>query len=77
MAETTAYEEVFHYLRDNQYPDIFTKDQKRNLRKKAQKFVLENGVLFYIGKDSSQPRRWVHNADEQKIFLAACHSDKL
>ena len=77
MADTTAYEEDFHYLRDNQYPDIFTKDQKRNLRKKAQKFVLENGVLFYIGKESSQPRRWVHNADEQKHFLAACHSDKL
>ena len=65
MAETTAYEEVFHYLRDNQFPDIFTKDQKRNLRKKAQKFVLENSVLFYIGVDSSQPRWWVHNADEQ------------
>ena len=27
MAETTAYEEVFHYLRDNQYPDIFTKEK--------------------------------------------------
>ena len=76
MAEITAYEEVFHYLRDNQYPDIFTKDQKRNLRKKAQKFVLENGV-FYIGVDSSQPRRWVQNADEQKFFLADCHSDIL
>jgi hypothetical protein len=77
MADLTAYEEVFHYLRDNEYPNFYNKDQKRNLRKRSQKFVLENGVLFYKGKDNSEPRRWVLNVDEQKKILTACHSDKL
>ena len=35
MAETKAYNEVLNYLRDNEYPIDFSKDQKRNLRKKA------------------------------------------
>jgi hypothetical protein len=77
MAELTAYEEVFHYLRDNKYPDSYNKDQKRNLRKRSQKFVLENGVLFYKGSNSSELRRWVPNVDEQTKILTACHSDKL
>ena len=46
MAETRAYNEVFFlYLRHNEHPIDFSKDQKRNLRKKAQKFVLEDGVM--------------------------------
>ena len=48
MAETKAYIEVFNYLRDNEYPIDFSKDQKRNLRKKALKYVLEDGALFVI-----------------------------
>ena len=50
MAETKAYNEVFYYLRDNQYPDDFTKDQKRIIRRKAQNFVLDDGALFFVGK---------------------------
>ena len=40
--------QVFNYLRDNEYPIDFSKDQKRNLRKKALKYVLEDGALFVI-----------------------------
>ena len=63
MAETKAYNEVFYYLRDNQYPDDFTKDQKRIIRRKAQNFVLDDGALFFVGKKNSQPKRWVHFAN--------------
>ena len=75
--ERNAYDEVFLYLCDDSYPCGFTKDQKRDLRKKAQKFVLENGALFYVGQGNNQPRRWVHNVDEQWKILTACHTDKL
>ena len=58
MAETKAYNEVFNYLRDNEYPIDFSKDQKRNLRKKAIKYVLEDGALFFIGQRKGEPKRW-------------------
>ena len=74
MAETTFYNQVFYYLRDNQYPEGCTKDQKRNLRKKAQKFILDDGALFFVANENSPPKRWVHNKEEQERVLHACHS---
>ena len=38
----------FHYLRHNELPIDFSKDQSRDLRKKAQKFVLEDGGCFLL-----------------------------
>ena len=67
----------FHYLRHDEYPIDFSKDQGRDLRKKAQKFVLEDGALFFIGQKNGQPERLVHSRDEQQQILKACHSDKL
>ena len=32
---------------------------------------------FFVGKKNSQPKRWVHNTDEQEKILKACHYDKL
>ena len=67
----------FHYLRHNEHPIDFLKDQGRDLRRKAQKFVLEDGALFFIGQKNGQPERWVHSRDEQQQILKACHSNKL
>lgn len=77
MGEKDAYDEIFNYLCDGSYPSAIDKDKKRNLRKKAEKFVLKDGALFYVGKRDSQPRRWVYSVDEQKQILAAWHHDKL
>lgn len=77
MAEAKAYNEVFNHLRDKEYPIYFSKDQKRNLRKKALKYVLEDGALFFIDQRKGEPKRWVRCQDEQQKILKACHSDKL
>ena len=77
MAETKLYNQVFQYFRDNQYPEGWTKDQKRNLRKKAQKFFLDDGALFFVANENSEPKRWVHDKEEEERILHACHSDKL
>ena len=63
MAETKAYNEVFNYryLHDNEYSIYFSKDQKRNLHKKALKYVLEDGALFFIDQRKGEPKRWVHS----------------
>ena len=44
-------------------------DQKRNLHKEAQKFVLEDGALFFIGQKNGQSERRFHNRDEQQQIL--------
>ena len=72
MAETKLYNQVCQYPKDR------TKDQKRNLRKKAQKFFLDDGALFFVANENSEPKRWVHDKKELERILHACHSwDKL
>ena len=44
-------------------------DQKRNLHKEAQNFVLEDGALFFIGQKNGQSERRFHNRDEQQQIL--------
>ena len=78
MAETKLYNQVFQYLRDNQYPEGWTKDQKRNLRKKAKTFFLDDSALFFVANENSEPKRRVHDKKEQERILHAYHSwDKL
>ena len=36
------------------YPEAFNKEQKRNLRKRAEKFQLENAVVYYVGPDGKE-----------------------
>lgn len=78
MEEETKHNEVFEYLHANVYSDGFNKDQKRNLRKRAEKFRLENATVYFIGSGGKQqPKRWVAKRSEQLKILEACHSDKL
>jgi len=64
----------FQYLRDNQYPEGWKKDQEQNLGKKAQNFFLDDGVLFFIAaNENSEPKRWMHDKEEQERVLHACH----
>ena len=78
MDEKAAYDEIFNFLYDGSYLSDADKDQKRNIRKKAGKFILNDGALFYVGstKGNSSPRRWVSDAEEQREIIAACHGDK-
>ena len=41
-------EQVFIYRTKNQYPDGANKSKKMAIRKKAKKFVVKDGELFYI-----------------------------
>ena len=79
MTETESYIEVFNYYCGN-YPDGATKEQKRLIHKKSTSFQLNDGMLFFVGKngkESESPQRWVHREDEQQRILHACHSERL
>ena len=65
IAETKAYDEVFSLSPPWRVSDRFFERSGRDLRKKARKFVLEDGALFFIGQKNGQPEGWVHSRDEQ------------
>ena len=43
-------EQVYVYLSEGRYLGVLTGNQKRVTRKKAKKFSLENGELYYLNE---------------------------
>ena len=75
--ETALYRQIFQYIQSGNYPGEFTKSQKRSLRRRAQDFTLQEGLLFCKSKKDSQPRRWITDLNQKKEILESCHSDRL
>ena len=49
--EEEFIQKAFLYLTDKTYPAGSTKNEKRCIRKKAEKFVIKNGEMHYKKKD--------------------------
>ena len=63
---------VAEFLEKRKYPDDFTKSQKRDLRKRAEDFSLDAGVLYYIGrmgKTREQPRQVICDQETKERIL--------
>ncbi len=41
---------VYNYLSEGRYPVEASADKKRSVRRKAKKFAVKNGELFYLKK---------------------------
>ena len=52
-------DQVFSYLMYNEYPDDASESKKRIIRKKAKKFVILEGELFYR-QAATKHKVWVH-----------------
>ena len=46
-SESDLVEEALQYISDRKYPDHCTDNRKRQIRKKAEKFVLRDDDVFY------------------------------
>ena len=54
-------ENAYQYITDKTYPPGSTKNEKRSIRRKAEKLVVVKGELLYRKKDGNEvgnPRRW-------------------
>ena len=71
-----GYQAVLQYLSSGTYPISSTSNNKRAIRAKSAKFVLDSGVLFLVQKDHPR-RQWISSREQQQNILFACHSDKL
>ena len=52
--EDDLVEEAAVYLADKKYPEGCSANRKRQIRKRAEKFVLQNGELYYQTKMNGQ-----------------------
>ena len=48
--EDQLLEGVVHYISTGEYPSGCSENQKRSIRRKAKKFQIKDGELFYMNK---------------------------
>ena len=75
MDESTAFNEVFKYLSEHEYPEGYDKNAKRALRQKAQSFVVVGGVLMH--KTGQKLCRVVLDTDECVRIVTSLHADEV
>lgn len=52
--EQQLIEDAVLYLQENRYRDDCTKNEKRSIRRKAKRFMLQDGDLLYTKKDNTK-----------------------
>ena len=52
--EQQLLDDAVLYLQENRYRDDCTKNEKRCIRRKAKKFMLQDGDLLYTKKDKTK-----------------------
>lgn len=76
--DSTRYANIVQYLRNNDYPEGATKQEKLVLRRFAKKFTFDaaSNALFYLDKnqDGATFRRMVIREDEKLRVFHECHS---
>lgn len=76
--EEVLVEQVYAYLTHSQYPAACDKNQKRVIRKKATRFVVRDGELYYklLKKNKVVGTvRYIQSKSERRKILNACHVD--
>ncbi len=80
----TEYDYVFTYVVDGSYPDGYTKNERRSLRRKCNcHFMVQDGMLYYSSADVTKhspdktKRGWrmvVRTERERRRIIESCHS---
>ena len=81
MATQQEYEDILLYKNApamGKYREGLDVNQKRNIRDKASRYIVEHNCLYVIGDDSgtglSCKRRVIVNIEEKERILSMCHS---
>ena len=74
-----CYDQLFDYLRSKSYPPGAKREHKRCLRKRAEKFVLVDGILYYttLSKDkkSCLQLKVIRDINERMTVIKKFHVD--
>ena len=77
--EVTLYNNLCAYLQSGVYPFTFSKDEKRNLRRKSKNYFVENEILygyFNTAKTKNPIRFQVVKATQMLGLLSEWHNNR-
>ncbi|KAG9354891.1 hypothetical protein JZ751_001604 [Albula glossodonta] len=75
VVESTSnrLEDIFTFLDEGSYPPSMNPIRKKNLKRYAQKFVIEEGRLYYVGPKKEEKREVVIGAERKRQIFLECH----
>ncbi|XP_069789646.1 gypsy retrotransposon integrase-like protein 1 isoform X4 [Narcine bancroftii] len=65
--------DIQRYLSDGCFPSTFCPAKKKNLKRYAQKFLLEGGCLYYVGPKKDEKREVVVDQERRRQIFLDCH----
>ena len=73
--DVPTYNALLGYCANATYPDGFSKHDKRNLRRQAAKFAVQDGLLYFL--DAARGRRRVVKEDEKLHIVQEAHCSRI
>ncbi|XP_069038026.1 gypsy retrotransposon integrase-like protein 1 isoform X2 [Lepisosteus oculatus] len=75
VVESTSnrLEDIYTFLAEGCYPQTMSPIRKKNLKRYAQKFIIEGGRLFYVGQKKEEKREVVIDAERKRQVFLECH----
>ena len=63
--DVTPLMNAFHYARNKTYPEACNKNDKRIIRRKAEKLTVEDGDLLYKKREGKKS----HDRNEKNLYI--------
>ncbi|CAI5797168.1 gypsy retrotransposon integrase 1 [Podarcis lilfordi] len=73
---TSKFEDIFRLLSEGCFPHSFCSIKRKNLKRYAQKFIVEGGCLYYVGPKKEEKREVVVDPERRRqVFLESHFSE--
>ncbi|XP_051777065.1 gypsy retrotransposon integrase-like protein 1 isoform X1 [Erpetoichthys calabaricus] len=75
VVESTSnkWEDIYTFLAEGCFPPTMGPVRKKNLKRYAQKFILEDGRLYYVGQKKEEKREVVIDPERKRQIFLECH----
>uniref|UniRef100_A0A8C8JN25 Gypsy retrotransposon integrase-like protein 1 n=1 Tax=Oncorhynchus tshawytscha TaxID=74940 RepID=A0A8C8JN25_ONCTS len=65
--------DIYTFVADGCYPQTMNPIRKKNLKRYAQKFIIDEGRLYYVGPKKEEKREVVIEAERKRQIFLECH----
>ncbi|KAK9391717.1 gypsy retrotransposon integrase-like 1-like [Crotalus adamanteus] len=74
---TSKFEDIFRLLSEGCFPASFCSIKRKNLKRYAQKFIVEGGCLYYVGPKKEEKREVVVDLQRRRQVFLESHFTEL
>uniref|UniRef100_A0A3Q3WVW5 Gypsy retrotransposon integrase-like protein 1 n=1 Tax=Mola mola TaxID=94237 RepID=A0A3Q3WVW5_MOLML len=69
--------DIYSFVAKGCFPQTMNALRKKNLKRFAQKFIIDEGKLYYVGPKKEEKREVVIEAERKKQIFLDCHFDDI